>query len=131
MFDIVRQYIMKLNLLKCSFEVSSEKFLGYMVNQWGIEINHEKIQALLNMKSLTNKKQVMSLNGQIAALSHFISRATDSCLSFFNVLRANKKFEWTLECEQTFQSIKEHLEKPPFLSKPLPQEILLLYLSVS
>lgn len=93
MFGILRKYRMKLNPLKCSFGVSLGNFLGYMVNQRGIEINPEKIKALLNMKSPTNRKQVQSLNGRIAALSRFISRATDCCLPFFNILRANKKFE--------------------------------------
>ena len=42
-FKILRTYHMKLNPLKCAFSVSSEKFLGFMVNQRGIEANPEKI----------------------------------------------------------------------------------------
>ena len=42
-FNILRVYCMKLNPLKCAFSVASEKFLGFMVNQWGIEANLEKI----------------------------------------------------------------------------------------
>lgn len=33
---------MKLNLLKSAFEVKFKKFLGYMVNQQGIEVNPHK-----------------------------------------------------------------------------------------
>ncbi|KAL2466300.1 Reverse transcriptase domain-containing protein [Abeliophyllum distichum] len=37
---------MRLNPLKCVFEVASGKFLGYMVNQKGIEANTEKIKVM-------------------------------------------------------------------------------------
>ena len=49
MFNILRKYQMKLNPLKCAFGVGSGKFLGFMVNQQGIEANPEKIKALLEM----------------------------------------------------------------------------------
>ena len=49
MFKIVRKYRMKLNPLKCTFGVASGKFLGFMVNQRGIEANPKKIQVLLDM----------------------------------------------------------------------------------
>ncbi|XP_022864597.1 uncharacterized protein LOC111384542 [Olea europaea var. sylvestris] len=45
-FQILRRYRMRLNPLKCAFGVASGKFLGYMVNQRGIEANLEKIEAL-------------------------------------------------------------------------------------
>ena len=47
-FNILRTYRMKLNPLKCAFGMASRKFLGFMVNQRGIEANLEKIQALIN-----------------------------------------------------------------------------------
>ncbi|XP_031277065.1 zinc finger BED domain-containing protein RICESLEEPER 2-like [Pistacia vera] len=52
--------------LKCTFEVSSRKFLGFLVNQRGVEANLDKIQALLNMQSPTKVKQVQSLAGRLA-----------------------------------------------------------------
>ena len=42
-FVVLRKYRMKLNPLKCLFEVASEKFLSFMANHRGIEANPEKI----------------------------------------------------------------------------------------
>ena len=42
-FETLKQYGMKLNPTKCTFRVSSSKFLGYMVLSRGIEANPEKI----------------------------------------------------------------------------------------
>ena len=38
-FDLLREYGMKLNPLKCAFRVSADRFLGFMVTQRGIEAN--------------------------------------------------------------------------------------------
>ena len=95
-FDTLRQYNMKLNPSKCAFGVSSGQFLGFMVSHRGIEANPNKIQAILNMKSQRNIKEVQSLIGRVTALNRFVSKATNKCLPFFKVLK--KAFEWTDEC---------------------------------
>ena len=127
----MKKYQMKLNPLKCAFRVASGKFLSFMVNQRGIEANPEKIKAFLEISSPQKLKEVMSLAGRVAALSRFVSRATDSCVPFFDVLKGLKKFEWTDKCDQEFQALKEHLGLPLLLSKPIEGEKLYLYLTVS
>ena len=88
---------MKLNLGKYAFGVTAEKFLGFMVSQRGIEANPDKIRAIIEMAPSRNVKEVQSLNGKVAALNRFVSRATDKCLPFFRTLK--KSFEWTDECQ--------------------------------
>ena len=73
----------------------------------------------------------MSLAGRAATLSHFVSRATDRCTPFFDVLKESKKFEWTEKYEQAFLALKEHLGRQSLLSKPIEGEKLYLYLAVS
>ena len=132
MFQVLRRYHMKLNPLKCSFGVSSGKFLGFIVNARGIEANPEKVQALLNIKAPTTRKEMQSLNGKVAALSRFISRAIDKCIPFFEVLKKDsRRFKWTEECQLAFQNLLDHLQKPPILSTPHDKEDLYLYLAVS
>lgn len=46
-FNILKKYNIKLNPEKCSFGVSSGKFLGSMVTKRGIKFNLEKIQAIV------------------------------------------------------------------------------------
>ncbi|KAL5739423.1 hypothetical protein ACOSQ2_028603 [Xanthoceras sorbifolium] len=131
MFQVLKQYQMKLNLLKCAFGVASGKFLGFMVNQRGIKANPENIKALHEMQSPTKPKHVQSFIGQVAALSKFISKSTDKCVLFFNVLKGNKKFEWTEECERAFQEVKEYMGRAPLLSKPQDGEKLIIYVAVT
>ena len=48
-FEILRKYKLHLNASKCSFGVSSSKFLGYMVTHRGIEISPDQIKAINNL----------------------------------------------------------------------------------
>ena len=68
-----------------------------MVSQRGIEINPDKIQAIMEIAPPKNIKEVQSLNSKVAALNRFVSKATDKCLPFFRTLK--KSFEWTAECQ--------------------------------
>ena len=57
-FAVLGKYRLKLNPLKCAFGVASGKFLGFMVNHRGIKANLGKIQALIDIRSPTNMKEV-------------------------------------------------------------------------
>ena len=74
-FDQLEKYQMKLNPTKCIFGVQEGMFLGYIVNQRGIEANPDKIKALLELQSPTTKREVQSLRGRGVALNRFVSRA--------------------------------------------------------
>ena len=45
-FEILRKHKLHLNASKCSFSVGSGKFIGYMVNHHGIEVNPDQIKAI-------------------------------------------------------------------------------------
>ena len=57
-FQILREYNMKLNPAKCAFGVSAGKFLGFIVNNIGIEANPDKIKAVLDMPPPSGIKEV-------------------------------------------------------------------------
>ena len=128
-FDTLRSYNMKLNPSKCVFGVTAGKFLGFMVSQRGIEVDQEKVRAILELEPLRTVKAVQSLNGKVAALNRFVSKAMDKCPLFFRVLR--KSFEWTDECQKAFEDLKKYLLSPLLLNPSRPREELYLYIAIS
>ena len=128
-FHILREYNMKLNPAKCAFGVSAGKFLGFIVNNRGIEANLDKIEAVLDMPPPSSIKEVQRLTGRIAALSRFVSRASDKCQPFFQILK--KAFQWDTNCKEEFSAFKTYLSSPPILVSPFEGELLTLYLAVS
>ncbi len=60
------------NPQKCAFDVSSRKFLGFLVHQKGIDIDLTKAKAILEMNPPMNLKELRSYVGKIPYLRSFI-----------------------------------------------------------
>ena len=115
-FQIMKSYNMKLNPAKCAFGVSARKFLGFTVNNRGIEANPDKIKAVLDMIPPSNVKEVQRLTERVAALSRFVSKASDKFHPFFQSLK--RAFQWDAYCEEAFTTLKDYLSSPPILVSP-------------
>ncbi|XP_024171526.1 uncharacterized protein LOC112177468 [Rosa chinensis] len=72
-------------------------------------------------------------NGKVVALSRFISRLTDKCTPFFKLLKTQhvEVIAWTAEHEAAFLGLKSYLSHVPLLYKPVPGEMLYVYLAAS
>ena len=130
-FKILRGHKLRLNASKCSFGVGSRKFLGYMVTHRGIEVNPDQVRAINSLQPPWNPKEVQRLTGMTAALNRFISRSADRCRPFFLLMNKWKGFEWTNECPQAFQQLKDYLSRPPIMSSPKADEVLFAYIAVA
>ena len=80
-FSTLQKYNIKLNPAKCSFGVSSGKFIGYIVTHRGIEANLEQLRAIHSIPSPKNVKEVQKLTRRMVALSSFISRLSNKNLT--------------------------------------------------
>nr|XP_009387907.1 PREDICTED: uncharacterized protein LOC103974748 [Musa acuminata subsp. malaccensis] len=130
-FDTLRRYNIRLNPAKCAFGINSGKFLGFIIHERGINVNPDKVWAIIDMQAPRAIKELQRLNGRLAALSRFLSRSGDRCLPFFRALKNPQEFAWTAECGEAFAHIKEHLASLPRLASVSPQEKLGIYLAAS
>ena len=130
-FDILREYGMKLNPLKCAFGVSVGRFLGFMVTQRGIEANPAQLKAILHSLASSSKKGIQQLTRRLAALGRFISRFTDRLKPFFTTMRGVNRAEWNEECDKAFVAIKQYLTEPSILVSSEVGDTLYLYLATS
>lgn len=81
-FETLRKNNMRINLRKCTFGISSRKFLGYMVSARVIEVNPKKKQVVVNMKAPTAIWDIKKLTRRLATLRRFVSRSTEKALPF-------------------------------------------------
>nr|KYP63499.1 Retrovirus-related Pol polyprotein from transposon 17.6 [Cajanus cajan] len=130
-FEEVRRHHMRLNPAKCTFGVAGGKFLGFMLSKRGIEANPDKCQAIINMKSPRNIKEVQRLAGRIASLARFLPCMAEKSKPIMSLLKKATKFQCNEECESAFQDLKKTLATPPLLTKPNPRLDMIVYISVS
>ena len=131
LFTTIAKYRLKLNPEKCVFRVEAGKFLGFLLIERGIEVNPEKCVAIIAMRSPILVKEVQQLTGRTVALSRFVSVGGDKGHLYFQCLRRNNRFVWTMECEEAFFKLKEYLASPPVLCKPQLGTPLRLYFAVT
>ena len=91
----------------------------------------DQVKAINSLQPPRNPKEVQKLTGIMAALNRFISRSADRCRPFFLLMNKWKSFEWTEECAQVFQQLKEYLSHPPIMSSPEADEVLFAYIIVA
>ena len=130
-FEVLRKHRLRLNASKCSFGVSSGKFLGYMVTHQGIKVNLDQIKAMNDLQPPRNPKEVQKLTGMTVAWNRFISRSADRCRLFFQLLYKWKGFEWNEECARAFQQLMDYLFRPPIMSRPEEENVLFAYITVA
>ena len=91
-FEVLRLHKLCFNVDKCAFEVGVGKFLGYLITNQGIEVNPDQIKAIKRLKPPRNSKEVQVLTGMLTALNQFISKFTDQCHPFYQLLKKGKGF---------------------------------------
>ena len=94
-----------------------------------IEVNLDKIKVVLDMLPPSNIKDIQRLTRRIAVLSRFVSKASDKCQPFFQVLK--KPFQWDAHYKEAFTELKTYLSSPPVLVSSSEGELLTLYLVIS
>ncbi|XP_020682362.1 uncharacterized protein LOC110099520 [Dendrobium catenatum] len=73
-FEQLRRYKLKMNPLKYSFDVTSVKFLGFIMRNHGIKIDIAKTEAILDMpphKSLTQSRSLQAEDSSKICWKHF------------------------------------------------------------
>ncbi|KAL0378756.1 UNVERIFIED_CONTAM: Transposon Tf2-12 polyprotein [Sesamum radiatum] len=128
-FERLRRYQLKMNPSKCAFGVTSEKFLGFIIRQRGIEIEQAKIDAILRMPEPRNIHELQRLQGKLAYLRMFISNLAGRCQPFSHMMKKDVPFEWDEACDKPFKRIKSYLMKPPILVAPVHRRPLILYVA--
>ena len=102
-----------------------------MVCERGIEVNPDKIKAILHMPVLKTKKDIKGFLGKLQYISRLIAKLIDICEPIFRLLRKNQPTIWNDDYQLAFDKIKEYLLSPPILMPLMFGHSLLLYLLVS
>ena len=130
LFERLRKYKLRLNPAKCTFGVKSGKLLDFVVSQRGIQVDPDKMKAILKIPKPHTQKQIRGFLGRLNYIARFISQLTATCEPLFKLLRKNQSVKWKDDCQVAFERIKQCLMNPPVLIPPVPERPLILYMIV-
>ena len=116
---------------KCNFLKAHVQYLGHLISGKGIEPVPEKLESIKNMPSPTTPKEVKQFLGLIGYYRMFIPKFSDVARPLTNLTKKDIPFEWTPECQLTFQLLKDLLLAEPILKYPDPNKPYVLYTDAS
>ena len=103
---------------KCSFMQRQIKYLGHVIDKFGVRPDESRIQAVQNFPRPTTVKEVRAFLGFSNYYRRHIPHMSDLAAPLVNLTRKHVKFDWSEECEKGFQSIKQALLNYPVLRFP-------------
>ena len=93
---MIQIFRLRLNPKKSTFGVTYGKLLGHMVSERGIEVEPDKIKAILDMLVSRTKKDIRGFLSRLQYINRFIARLTNICESIFRLLKKNQHFGMTI-----------------------------------
>ena len=110
---------LELQKSKCEILRDSIKYLGRMVDRYGVKPDPEAVEAVLTWKAPRTDTQLMSFLGFANFYREFIKGYADKVHSMQKLMRTKgKKFKWNEEAQTVFENIKRELCEAPVLGMP-------------
>ena len=104
---------------KCEILRDSIKYLGRMVDRYGVRPDPEAVEAVLTWKAPRTDTQLLSFLGFANYYREFIKGYADKVYPMQKLMRNKvKKFEWNDEAQVAFENIKRELCEAPVLGMP-------------
>ncbi|XP_075524554.1 uncharacterized protein LOC142556956 [Primulina tabacum] len=116
---------------KCEFWLEQVAFLGHIVSKEGIAVDPAKIEAVKKWPIPLTVSGVRSFLGLAGYYRRFIADFSKIALPLTTLTRKTGKFEWTNECQQVFQVLKDKLTSAPVLALPQGVEDFVVYTDAS
>ena len=95
--------------------VRQGKILGHIVSKNGISTDFEKIEVIVDLPRPRNAKQVQGFMGHCGYYRRFIYMYAVIAKPLYALIT---EFNWTEQCEQSFNKLKECLTSAPILKSP-------------
>ena len=119
------------NLVKSEFGHARVTFLGHVVGQGQVAPMAAKVEAIRQYPIPSDKKAVMRFMGLTGYYRRFCKNFSQVSAPLTNLLSTKQKFDWSPECQQAFENLKNLLISAPVLQAPDVSKPFILHVDAS
>jgi hypothetical protein len=91
----------------CEFWLTEVTFLGHVISAGGVSVDPGKVKDVLNWMPPTTVSEIRSFLGLAGYYRQFIKDFSKKAKLMTKLLEKNKAFEWTKECQASFEELKK------------------------
>jgi hypothetical protein len=84
-------------------------FLGHIISAGGVSVDPGKVNDVLNWMPPATGSEIWCFLGLVGYYRRFIKDFSKIAKPMTNLLEKNKTFEWTKECQASFEELKKQL----------------------
>jgi hypothetical protein len=106
-------------------------FLGHVILKGGIFVEPSKVQDVLSWNAPTSVSDIQSFLGLAGYYQRFIKGFSKISKPMTELHEKDRKFEWTLVCEASFQELNKQLMTAPILVMPNMEKPFSIYCDAS
>jgi RNase H-like domain found in reverse transcriptase/Reverse transcriptase (RNA-dependent DNA polymerase) len=114
----LREHDLFLKAKKCEFCQTRIEYLGMIIEEERISMDAVKLGGIRDWPVPTTLKQTRSFLGFGNFYWKFISHYSELAQPLNDLMKKDKKFEWTTECQDVFDTIKERFMEELVLLMP-------------
>jgi hypothetical protein len=103
---------------KCEFWLTEVAFLGHVIFAGGVSVDPGKVKDVLNWVPPATVSEIQSFLGLAGYYRRFIKDFSKIAKAMTKLLEKNKAFEWTKDCQASFEELKKRLTSSPVLVLP-------------
>jgi hypothetical protein len=120
--QVLREHHLYAKLIKCSFYQKQIHYLRHIISEDGIIVDPEKIEAIREWLEPQNVIEFISFMALECYYRIFIEGFSKISHPITSLQKKGVKFQWTLDCEKSFQHLKQLLTSAPILRIADPNE---------
>ena len=115
LLEAMRKEGFKLKFSKCTFASNLVKYLGHIIQNNSIMPIKDNLISIKNFPTPKNQKNIRQFLGKVNFYHEYIQNRAMILDPLHNLLRKKQKFNWTEECQKSFDKIKNLLCTQPIL----------------
>ncbi|KAL4154131.1 hypothetical protein QTP88_001964 [Uroleucon formosanum] len=117
-FSRLDKHNLRLQTSKCQFLRREVIYLGHLITDKGVEPDPEKIRCVKEHRTPRNVVEIKQFLGLSGYYRRFIKDYSQISKPLTSLLKKNVPFEWTIEAQIAFDTLKEKLINAPNLQYP-------------
>lgn len=114
----LREARLTINLKKCEFASSTLTYLGHQVGRGAVQPLQARVGDILSFQPPSTRKGLRRFLGMVGFYRKFCRNFAQIAAPLTDLLSESRRFKWSPDCQQSFESLKALLTSTPILCAP-------------
>eukprot|EP00253_Pinus_taeda_P020616 PITA_20616 len=111
----LREHQLYAKFSKCDFFKEEIQYLGHVISKEGIAVDPEKIKAIMDWPVPKDVADIRSFMGLAGYYRRFVEGFSRVAFPITSLQKKGKAFQWTPNCQKSFEQLKHLLTTAPIL----------------